>query len=569
MVLHKEVGAPCVALTVRSPPTWASFWRGAGWHRRSRRASCSADWKRAQFHQSPHERNATYPECTMAEDARLSLFSRDPYPPGQTILAFYEVAKPGDNRVGLYREGEENPVRFTTFRYAPGRAGVVRFPGTSTGKKALPPGQYTLRLIRYEAAENPADDKAEVLCDPVAFRIADRPYFLADSVTEAPVVAGQDVAFSLAGIVECDEAREVEFVKLSGDDWLQVSAEGDVTGAAPGGAGAADGLVVVAARYKGSGGQGSGASAAVRVPVYAPGTAPTDHLRVATMNLWVDLAWSHNGISKVLRTLLEHDVDIAGFQEVKADRAPTVKTLAARLGWEYRQLGDVGLVSRYPIQPAVTDPELTGPLRVKVAVGDLTVQFVALHLDYTFYGPDKAPPGRRVFTDDVRKEETASRRTAEIKDVLKALSDDLKGTDTSPIVALGDFNCPSHRDWTSNTAPDPRNWPVTQLLEDARFTDSYRALHPDPVSHPGITWSPNTFWRPELASTEPQDRIDFIFHRGRRLRPIDSRPVAPGTQDPGAKHPAWERSPGEDQYMYNEWPSDHAAVITTYQILPS
>ena len=32
--------------------------------------------------------------------------------------------------------------------------------------------------------------------------------------------------------------------------------------------------------------------------------------------------------------------------------------------------------------------------------------------------------------------------------------------------------------------------PVSQLVLDAGFQDTFRKIHPNPVQHPGITWSP-------------------------------------------------------------------------------
>ena len=57
-------------------------------------------------------------------------------------------------------------------------------------------------------------------------------------------------------------------------------------------------------------------------------------------------------------------------------------------------------------------------------------------------------------------------------------------------------------------------WPVGRAVEGAGFVDSYRAIHPDPVTDPGLTWPAN---RPISGSYnpyrdgDPRDRIDFIY----------------------------------------------------------
>jgi hypothetical protein len=51
---------------------------------------------------------------------------------------------------------------------------------------------------------------------------------------------------------------------------------------------------------------------------------------------------------------------------------------------------------------------------------------------------------------------------------------------------------------------------------------------------------------------EPQDRIDFVLHRG--LTVLDSRALVTGTPR------SWPDVAG------NDWPSDHAAVVTTFVV---
>ncbi|WP_210408428.1 endonuclease/exonuclease/phosphatase family protein, partial [Allokutzneria sp. NRRL B-24872] len=213
-----------------------------------------------------------------------------------------------------------------------------------------------------------------------------------------------------------------------------------------------------------------------------------ERLRVATWNMWYDATCVLNGEDKVLRALLEQDVDLVALQEVHRYQEPgTVRRLAERLGWYYHEYPrlhddpvhdkDVGLLSRHPI-----DPEASGfhehYLRTAVTVGALTVQVVTVHLDHTSYGPDKAPPGTRRFTAAVRQQECDSDRAEEMeKHILAPLAPYLARAEEEPVLVIGDFNSPSHLDWTSEVSTPPFNWPVTQLLEDAGFTDSYRAVH--------------------------------------------------------------------------------------------
>ena len=101
----------------------------------------------------------------------------------------------------------------------------------------------------------------------------------------------------------------------------------------------------------------------------------------------------------------------------------------------------------------------------------------------------------------------------------------LQATDTcrKPVLLAGDFNEPSHLDWTDATCGmwDHNGcvvpWDCSVRLYDAGFRDVYRVLHPDPATHPGFTYpadNPATAvekltWAPDA---DERDRIDFIYY---------------------------------------------------------
>jgi endonuclease/exonuclease/phosphatase family metal-dependent hydrolase len=134
-----------------------------------------------------------------------------------------------------------------------------------------------------------------------------------------------------------------------------------------------------------------------------------------------------------------------------------------------------------------------------------------------------------------------------MRDTLRRI--DESSADGVPVVLVGDFNCPSHLDW-----PDVV-WPVTKAAEEAGFADSYREAHPDPAAAPGHTWSPiHAVHEDGSGRPEPQDRIDYVLHRGLTVR--DARTVVTGSPHP------WP------DVTDNDWPSDHAAVVTTFAPAP-
>uniref|UniRef100_A0A914MNB8 Endonuclease/exonuclease/phosphatase domain-containing protein n=1 Tax=Meloidogyne incognita TaxID=6306 RepID=A0A914MNB8_MELIC len=102
-------------------------------------------------------------------------------------------------------------------------------------------------------------------------------------------------------------------------------------------------------------------------------------------------------------------------------------------------------------------------------------------------------------------------------------------------------------------------WPATKLIMDAGLNDSFRALYPDPIKEPGITWStvqktsgPDWDW----TIPEPQDRIDFIFYKpNEHFWPTNSQ-IYSGKEI---------LKPMPEHYN-NDWPSDHFAVISEFVI---
>src|SRR4051812_2651468 len=123
----------------------------------------------------------------------------------------------------------------------------------------------------------------------------------------------------------------------------------------------------------------------------------------------------------------------------------------------------------------------------------------------------------------------------------------------------GDFNTPSHLDWTPAVAavrPDvryPAAWPVTRALASAGFQDTYRVAHPDPVAAPGITW---TFGYPfpRLAEGEVVDRIDFV-QASAGIEVLGSGIAGP----PGTRDVTFPIDP---------YPSDHRAVVSAVRLAP-
>jgi endonuclease/exonuclease/phosphatase family metal-dependent hydrolase len=235
-----------------------------------------------------------------------------------------------------------------------------------------------------------------------------------------------------------------------------------------------------------------------------------------------------------------------------------MRRLARRLGWPYydpaRQI-----VSQYPIY----SPPDGDKTYAYIGVGPGAVAVANAHLPSSPYSPNlilrKGAALKQVLAAENRG------RVPQITSVIDAVS----GTPSSPVqlgiptFIAGDFNSPSDLDWTSamvGARPQIKyavDWPVTRALEDAGFIDSFRAIHPDPATTPGLTWPAA---RPKVSGWNPppdapQDRIDYIFSSG-AATPTDSEVIG----EPG--------SPGVWKSV-TPWPSDHRALVSTFDVTPA
>ncbi|MFC5219415.1 HAD-IA family hydrolase [Streptomyces coerulescens] len=262
-------------------------------------------------------------------------------------------------------------------------------------------------------------------------------------------------------------------------------------------------------------------------------------LRVMSWNLWHGGTKVHDHLAKQLKVIAETGVDVVGLQETNGTAA---EDLADALGWYHHRAGEnLGVISRYPITDVLGDPDVGfyGAAGARIRVGERVVDIWTAHLDYTPYGPyesafDGLPAAELIAHEQVRLDQ--------MRDTLGRFR-----ATAVPVVLVGDFNSPSHLD-----RPDVA-WPVTKAAEEAGLRDSYREAHPDPTTHPGHTWSPiHALHEDGSGRPEPQDRIDYVLHRG--LRVVDSETYVRGEPRP------WP------DVEHNDWPSDHAAVITTFSL---
>jgi len=273
---------------------------------------------------------------------------------------------------------------------------------------------------------------------------------------------------------------------------------------------------------------------AASYPTHAPG----EPLRVLAWNIWnggredgID-----EGVERVVECIRDSGADIVAMQETYGSGPRIADALGYHL---YLRSSNLSIISRYP---AIGHHDLFRPFNLggaTLALGaERTLKLFSLWLHYL---PD--------FCNDVQRDEATPEslieaehetRASEMQTILEALQPHLD--DAEPLIVAGDFNSPSHLDWTQSASSLHCNmaveWPVSAYMAKAGFTDAYRQVHPDPIAEPGHTWTPRN-------PNSWQDRIDYVYYRAAHLHALEAQVL--------------------NQHRV-QWPSDHAAVLSTFTL---
>ncbi|MFD6698375.1 MULTISPECIES: LamG-like jellyroll fold domain-containing protein [unclassified Microbacterium] len=363
-------------------------------------------------------------------------------------------------------------------------------------------------------------------------------------VLRAPSVrTGGAVSQTVAGL--WNGGSVTSYTKVEGDAWLNVDAQGVVSGTAPASAPADPGYLTVEAT--------DGTTTArieVEVPVLAAdAAAPFD---AVTWNLWDAGGHVNDATLKNLAVIAENGFDVIGVQQ---DGGTAATALAKALGWNALEgPGGVGLISPHPLSARTVVGEQPG-LGATVDVLGRPVRVWTMGLDRTGYGPEAACLDGVTDPAALVAAERGSTRYAQVDALAAAIT-----TETSaptPVVVLSDLESPSGADWTAATAAahcgiGAVDWPVPARLAQAGLADAYRTANPDPASEPGETWSPLVVKAPSGAD-EPQDRIDTVHYAGSALQVLGANTVVAGWPSPTA-------------VLRNAWASNHRAVVASFSL---
>ena len=262
-------------------------------------------------------------------------------------------------------------------------------------------------------------------------------------------------------------------------------------------------------------------------------------------------------LSQTAKAIQLAKADIVGIQETRSPKGDTLEGLAKLLGWNHDMGKGSNILTRYEIVES-----LYKGVKVKLDSGRHAYIF-NVHLSSHPYQPyqllgirpkwHKHTNNITFIKSEAEAVEWAKKaRGAEIGKVLrqvKSIHDK-----EAPVFVVGDFNEPSHLDWTEAAAKVGRHpikvkYPTSTEMAKAGFRDSYRTIYPDEIKNPGITWSP------AYKVGDPRthhDRIDYVYFKGNSLEVKDVKILG-------------ENEENADLVM-NPYPSDHRAVVASFKI---
>ncbi|MFP6629170.1 MAG: endonuclease/exonuclease/phosphatase family protein [Myxococcota bacterium] len=273
-----------------------------------------------------------------------------------------------------------------------------------------------------------------------------------------------------------------------------------------------------------------------------------------TVSVFTYNAEVFNSASDTSNVIQQVDADIVGLQERSVFFFGGFEASdAAALGYHYHEFAgtaanlnslDTAVLSRFPIVETYADG-----VKIELAPGSFAYVF-DVHLEPFPYQPYDISDGL-INTEAEAIADATATRGAGMASVLSQMSAPLSSGD--PVFLVGDFNEPSHLDWTQAAANAGLNlgfgavdWPTSGDAESAGLLDAFRVVRPDEVGDPGETWTP------EPGVNEVHDRIDMIYFAGNDVAVTDAQIVG--------------ESAVNADLVVSPWVSDHRGVLADFLI---
>ena len=312
---------------------------------------------------------------------------------------------------------------------------------------------------------------------------------------------------------------------------------------------------------------------------------------VLQFNVWQEGTSVPGGYQAIIDEIARINPDFVTLSEVRNYNEPTTakmcRDLEKKTGVKYYTFNayDNTIISRHLLGNHTKISYNGGDLyKVLTSVGGKRVALYSAHLDYTHYacyyprgynGNFQKIDGPVTDVNVIRENNLASSRDEGIAAFLKDAK--AEEAENSLIFLGGDFNEPSMLDW----GEDMKNlydhhgvvyeWDQSKTLLSNGYKDAYRVAHPNPVTHPGISYpSDNKDVAPGKLSWTPEaderERIDFIYYYPRKdLSVVGAKMVGPvGT----IAYNKRMTDATQDEFItpLGVWPSDHKAVLIEFKL---
>lgn len=282
-------------------------------------------------------------------------------------------------------------------------------------------------------------------------------------------------------------------------------------------------------------------------------TSDEELVKVLTFNMWHGGDAGNKPLSKSLEVIRVSGATIVCAQETRGygDPRPDNSAIIAReLGWNHVDLGSSrSIFTKYGITHVT--PSGNGA-KIKIAENQYIWVFNChlMHMPYQPYQLADKPYGDFPFikTEDEAILWANEARGKKVKELAEEIKEKMK--EPWPVILTGDFNEPSHLDWTKKAAHAGIHqikveWPTTKAFADTGLKDAWRTVHPDETAFPGKTWTPLE------SDGEIHDRIDFILFAGKKMKIINAEII--GESDTKA------------DIVIPDYPSDHRAVVASFR----
>ena len=262
-------------------------------------------------------------------------------------------------------------------------------------------------------------------------------------------------------------------------------------------------------------------------------------------------------LSQTAKVIRSAKADIVGIQETRSPRGDKLVELAKLLGWNHDMGKGSNILTRYKIIKS-----LGNGIKVELDSGREAYVF-NLHLPSHPYQPYQLLGIRpkwhkHKFDIEFIKTETEAikwAKKARGREVTKLLRNIRSISDKqASVFVVGDFNEPSHLDWTARAAKAGRHpikveYPHSLAMTKAGFADAYRTIYSNEMENPGYTWS--SFYKFDDPTTH-HDRIDFVYFKGKGIRLNEVKIVGETRKDA--------------DIVISPYPSDHRAVVADFRL---